>query len=181
MPDTPPHLGDAPSTSNLLYANQFKFNTTRIPILTEYATTVNIPSIEFISAELATSYGVNIPTATGKYIFEDLTVGFLVDEEMESWREIYEWLIRLGPLNDESMKGGDHEMYNDCELSTTVGELTVMNSAYKPKYKFEFYNMFPISLTGFSFTTNATDAVPLQSSATFRYSYYEVTKLDNNP
>ena len=166
-------LGNFPNTSNLLTANQFKFNTARIPILSEFTTSVNVPSIEFISTELKTAFGVNIPTATGKYIFEDLTVAFLVDEQLETWREIYEWLIRLGPLNDESEK----IMYNDCNESTTVGELTILNSAYKPKFKYNFYNMFPISLTGFSFTTGSADSLQLQASATFRYSYYDVETI----
>tara|TARA_R110002051_G_scaffold313396_1_gene389457 strand:- start:503 stop:1021 length:519 start_codon:yes stop_codon:yes gene_type:complete len=166
-------LGDFPTTSNLLTANQFKFNTARLPILSEYVIGVNIPSIEFVSAELATAFGVNIPTATGKYIFEDLTVSFLVDEEIESWREIYEWMIRLGPMNDAS----EEIMYNNCYDSTTVGELTVLNSAYKPKFRYKFYNMFPISLTGFSFTTTAADSIQLQSAATFRFSYYDIEKI----
>jgi|TARA_X000001388_G_scaffold24304_1_gene16804 hypothetical protein len=166
-------LGNFPTTSSLLTANQFKFNTARIPILSEYVTAVNIPSIEFVSAELGTAYGVNIPTATGKYIFEDLTVSFLVDEELESWREIYEWLRRLGPMNDESQS----IMYKDCYESTTLGELTILNSAYKPKFRYKFHNMFPISLTGFSFTTTAADSIQLSSAATFRFSYYDVEKL----
>ena len=87
MSNDPRHVGNYPSTSNLLTANQFRFNTSRIPILSEYVTGVNVPSIEFISADLNTAFGVNIPTATGKYIFEDLTVSFLVDEKLESWRE----------------------------------------------------------------------------------------------
>ena len=37
--------------------------------------------------------------------------------------------------------------------------------------------MFPISLTGFSFTTTSADSVQLQASATFRYSYYEVEQV----
>jgi len=165
-------LGNFPTTSNLLTANQFKFNTARIPILGEYVIGVNVPSIEFVSAELNTAFGVNIPTATGKYIFEDLTVSFLVDEELESWREIYEWMIRLGPMNENSQE----IMYDNCYDSTTVGELTILNSAYKPKFKYKFYNMFPISLTGFSFTTTAADSIQLSSSATFRFSYYDVEK-----
>jgi len=165
-------LGNFPTTSNLLTANQFKFNTARIPILSEYVIGVNIPSIEFVSAELGTAFGVNIPTATGKYIFEDLTVSFLVDEELESWREIYEWMIRLGPMNEKSQE----IMYDNCYDSTTVGELTILNSAYKPKFRYKFYNMFPISLTGFSFTTTAADSIQLSSSATFRFSYYDVEK-----
>jgi hypothetical protein len=170
MSNDPRHLGNRPSTSNLLTANQFKFNTSRIPILSTYVTGVNVPSIEFISADLNTAFGVNIPTATGKFIFEDLTISFLVDEELESWREIYEWLRRLGPMNDESQD----IMYNDCNVSTTVGELIILNSAYKPKYTYSFYNMFPISLTGFSFTTTSADSIQLSSSVTFRYSYYDI-------
>jgi len=164
------HVGDYPSTSNLLTGNQFKFNVSRIPILSEYVTGVNIPSIEFVSADLQTAFGVNIPTATGKYIFEDLTVSFLIDEKLESWREIYEWLIRLGPINEKT----EAIMYNNCNDSTTVGELLITNSAYKPSWKFKFFNMFPISLTGFSFTTTASDSIQLSSSVTFRYSYYEL-------
>lgn len=163
-------LGNRPTTSNLLSANQFKFDTARVPILSEFVTGINVPSIEFVSADLATAFGVNIPTATGKYIFEDLTVSFLVDEKLESWREIYEWIRRLGPMNEES----EAIMYENCQDSTTTAQLTILNSAYKPTFRVNFYNLFPIALTGFSFTTTAADTIQISSAATFRYAYYDV-------
>ena len=171
----PRHVGNYPSTSNLLTGNQFKLNVSRIPILSEYVIGVNVPSVEFVSTDLKTSFGVNIPTSSGKYIFEDMTVSFLIDEKLESWREIYEWLIRLGPLNDAS----EQIMYNDCNVSTTTAELLILNSAYKPSWKYRFYNMFPISLTGFSFTTTAADTIQLSSAVTFRYSYYDLVSITN--
>jgi len=167
------HLGNKPTTSSLLTANQFKFSVDRLPIFTNYVTGVNAPSIEFVSADLQTAFGVNIPTATGKYIFEDISATFLVDENMESWRELYEWIRRLGPMNEDSAD----IMYNNCNDSTTTGELLIKNSAYNNKFKFKFYNMFPISLTGFSLTTTSSDSMQVMSSATFRYSYYDITNL----
>lgn len=166
-------LGDKPTTYNLLTANQFKFTTSRIPILSQFVTGVNIPSIEFVSTDLKTAYGVNYPIGTGKYIFSDLTVSFLVDEELEAWREVYEWIRRLGPMNDAS----EEIMYKNCYESTTTAELTVMNKVYKPNFKFTFYNFFPIALTGFSFTTTAADTLQISSAATFRFLYYELEKL----
>ena len=166
-------LGDKPTTYNLLTANQFKFTTSRIPILSQFVTGVNIPSIEFVSTDLKTAYGVNQPIGTGKYIFSDLTISFLVDEELEAWREVYEWIRRLGPMNDES----EQIMYENCYESTTTAELTVMNKVYKPNFKFIFYNFFPIALTGFSFTTTAADTLQISSAATFRFLYYDLEKL----
>jgi len=166
-------LGDRPTTSNLLNSNQFKFTTARIPILSEYVVGINMPSIEFVSADIGTAFGVNIPTPTGKYIFEDLTVSFLVDEKMESWREIYEWLRRAGPMNEETQE----IMYENYDESVTKGELTILNSAYKPTFRVNFYNLFPIALTGFSFTTTASDSIQISSAATFRYTYYDVDVL----
>jgi len=166
-------LGNEPTTQNLLTANQFKFNTSRIPILSEFAVAVNVPTIEFISADLNTAFGVNIPTATGKYIFEDLTVSFLVNEDLEAWREIYEWLRRLGPLNEDVQ----NIQYENCYDSTTTAELTILNSAYKLAYKLNFYNVFPITLGGFSFATTSADAIQITSTATFRYSYYELESV----
>jgi hypothetical protein len=166
-------LGNTPTTYNLLTANQFKFSTSRVPILSQFVTGVNIPSIEFISTDLKTAYGVNYPIGTGKYIFSDLTVSFLVDEELESWREIYEWIRRLGPMNDDS----EEIMYENCYDSTTTAELIILNKTYQPNFKFVFYNFFPIALTGFSFTTTAADSLQISSAATFRFLYYDLIKL----
>ena len=167
---TPPPIGNKPNTYNLLTGNQFKFEVSRIPILTKFVTAVNVPSIEFLSTDLKTAYGVNIPIATGKYIFSDVTVSFLVDEELESWREIYEWIRRLGPLNDDS----EEIMYDNCYESTETAELTILNRVYKPNLKFKFYHFFPIALTGFSFTTTAAESIQISSAATFRYAYYDI-------
>ena len=168
------YLGNKATTSSLLTSNQFKFEIDRIPIFSNFVTAVNAPGIEFISADLNTSFGVSIPTATGKYIFEDLTAQFLIDENVETWREIYEWLIRLGPMNEKSQE----IMYNDCYDSTTTAQLSILNSAYKSKFKFKFYNLFPISLTGFSFTTTASDSIQVMASVTFRYSYYDFSVIE---
>lgn len=166
-------LGNKPTTYNLLTGNQFKFTTSRIPILSQFVTGVNVPSIEFVSTDLNTAYGVNIPIGTGKYIFSDLTVNFLVDEELEAWREIYEWIRRIGPMNDTS----EGIMYNNCFDSSTTAELTIMNKSYNPNFKFIFHNFFPIALTGFSFTTTAGESIQVSSAATFRFAYYELEQV----
>ena len=157
---------------NPLGVNYFRFYTPRIPNLSEFVQQVNLPSLSLLQLEQPTIFGVNIPHPSGKYIFEDLTVTFLVDEDMKNWSEIYEWLRSIGsPGVRDSSERIEPEQFH------SRGSFTILNSSYKPKFNVDIHNMFPIALSSIQLSTVSTDSEPVFATATFAYSHYEIEKV----
>jgi hypothetical protein len=46
-----------------------------------------------------------------------------------------------------------------------------------PNYEIIFTDAFPVSLTGVTFTTTDNDVNYIEASATFKYTYFTITKI----
>jgi hypothetical protein len=56
--------------------------------------------------------------------------------------------------------------------------ITILSSANNPIYRFTFYEVFPTTLSTFVMSTSDTPDNIMTADATFRYSYYNVDKLN---
>ena len=158
-----------PDNLNPLLPTYFQFSMKRCPHVTFFCQSANLPSISMSVIEQSTRF-VNIPHAPGVPEFEDLTINFIVDEEMTNWIELYEW-IRSTVHTD------DYKEYEKAPEHYTDATLTILNSAMNPKMRVEFYNLLPTSLSGLEFDSTTTVPEALIGTATFRYTNYEITKL----
>jgi hypothetical protein len=162
-------LSRQPSNLNPLLPTYFQFSMKRCPHVTFFCQSANIPTISMSPIEQPTRF-VNIPHAPGIPEFEDLVINFVVDEEMNNWLELYEW-IRSTVHTD------DHKEYKEAINHYTDATLTVLNSAMNPKIRVAFYNLLPVNLSGLEFDSTTTSNDAIIGSATFRYTNYEITKL----
>jgi hypothetical protein len=118
-----------------------------------------------------------------KAIYDVLNITFLVDMELKSWLEVHDWLRALTfPTEYEEYQN----LANINKYTTTAnssrpqysdGSVTLLSAANVPYFKFNFIDLFPISLSGF--TVSATDSPEsiITADATFRFSYFNVEKL----
>jgi hypothetical protein len=130
--------------------------------------------------------------AGDKLTFETLNITFIVDEELQNYRELWNWLVGLGsPVSHsqwetELAKGdgavrqfgtddGDGRTKSTYEESNLYSDATliVYNSKNIPKVDVKFKNMFPTSLSALEYSQELTDVEYFKASATFRYLYYE--------
>ena len=161
---------------NHLGVNYFRFHTPRIPNFSEFVQQINLPSISNLAVEQPTAFGVNIPHPSGKYIFEDFTVAFFVDENMNNWLEIYDWMRSIGSpgVKDNSERIPPEQFHS-------TGYFTILNSAYRPKFEVTLHNLFPIGLSGVQFSTVNSDADPVFCTVTFAYSHLEFNPVKTKP
>jgi len=157
-----------PDTDNYLLNTAFKFNLARTPNITWFCQKVSIPSLSFGSMELPTRLGTRLPISGTEYTFDDLVVDFIVDENVNTWMEIYNWMTSIGQMKD------DKDPYLNVEQHTSDASLTILSSSYNPKYKVTFRNIFPVSLGELPFDSTAPETDPIVSSVTFKYRYYEI-------
>ena len=158
-----------PDNLNPLLTTYFQFSMKRCPHVTFFCQSANLPGISVSVIEQPTRF-VNIPHAPGVPEFEDLSITFMVDEELNNWLELYEW-IRSTVHTD------DYKEYENAPNHYTDATLTLLNSAMNPKIRIEFFNLLPTSLSALEFDSTTTNPEALVGNATFRYTNYEITKL----
>ena len=163
-----------PANNNYLANNYFQLEFTRLPTVTYFVQSVSLPSVSMTPFEQPVPGGLFPKWMGGKYSFEDITVNFIVDENMKNWIEVFEWMKGIGVM--ESSDDTIANVINEDFFSDIL--LVVLNSTYKPNLHVRFKNAFPISLSGFEFTSANTDTEPIVASATFTYDSYEVVELN---
>ncbi len=80
---------------NFLAPTGFQFQLNRAPKVAYFGNSVNIPSMTLGVANVPT-YLKDIPLPGDKMDFEDFTLRFLVDEDLENYQEIQHWMRGLG-------------------------------------------------------------------------------------
>ncbi len=168
-----------PNTISTLSPNGFIFTIQKYPELDYFIQEVQLPSISLGSSVFATNvHDLKMPGETLE--FADLTVNFLVDENMTNYLAIQDWMFGLGfPAGHELYRGllqSERNAANYGEVSKTVSDcfLTVLNSDNRPLKRFQFVDAFPTDLSALTFQSTNTDVQYLVASATFTYSYYSL-------
>ena len=85
----------APEKMDYASPIQFRFKCTKLPEVEFFCQTANVPGISLGDATFATSLkDISIPGDTVVYSSLDMT--FLVDENLNNYKEIHDWLLGLG-------------------------------------------------------------------------------------
>lgn len=163
-------LGQKPENTNYLSSNFFQFNLERIPTLSYFVQSANIPMLTSRAINQPAVFGTFPKIPATNFIFDDLQVNFLVDNEMKAWKELYDWMKSLGNMSGY----GDQSKHIDKFSSAT---LLILNSAYKPLMKVTYYYVFPTTLGSINFTSVSTNTDPVVSSVNFSYSYYDIESV----
>ena len=164
-------IRNQPTNLNQLNVVSFETNFLRIPGVNYFCQRVSIPGITLSTTNLSTPYA-NIPIEGDILEFEDLTIGFIVDEDMQNYLELYNWLQSLGFPDKYSQY--------DNETSSIKSDMNILLHTNKsnPNYSIVFKDVFPVSLGTISFDTNATTLDPIVVDAGFKYTgAFTVNKL----
>ena len=180
-----------PTVQDYATGTQWRLAFNRTPKTTWFCTAANIPGIQLGEAQYPTPMADMVVTGD-KLTFETLNITFLVDEELQNYRELWDWIVGIGtPVKhsqwtSELFKGdGAVRQFGteDTDPKTKVSyeesnlysdaTLIVYNSKNKAKLNVQFKNMFPTSLSALEYTQEASDVEYFKAAATFRYLYYE--------
>ena len=99
------------SNRNFLSIIGFKFILNRCPKVDFLCNSANLPQITLGVANQA-NYLRDIPVPGDKLQYDDLRITFMVDEDMENYLQLYQWMTSLG--YPESIN-----QYSDCLLYTS--------------------------------------------------------------
>lgn len=173
-------MTDPVANRNFLKPNRSSFVLMRTPAITYYCQTSTLPSIDLGTATQENPFS-KISYPGDKLVFNDVTLDFLVDEDMVNYMEIYNWMIAIGyPDNfNQYQKALTTNLATQQALASqspfSDGTLVVNTSANNLNLRFRFIDMYPTNLGTVSFTTKAAD--PVVGQVTFRYRKFDL--VDN--
>lgn len=154
-------------TNNFLQNNGFAFVLDRLPQTVFRITAVDVPSITVPPAP-AGFPGVSQYFPGTFNEFDELSVTFLVDENLENYGEMFHWITQ-----QRFAIGDAYVAKNDFErLLVSDGVLTTMTNASNPNRVFKFKGLFPISLGNLHFDTTVTEPTPVTCTAVFKYTEF---------
>ncbi len=165
---------------NFLSPAGFLFNITKEPKVSFFCTSAAIPSISFATT-IQPSYLKDIDVPGEKLDYENLSVRFLVDEDLANYMAIHNWMTGLGypeSLGDFKTEVTKDDGSIDMNQQFSDGSLTIQNSNYRTTAVVKFKDLFPVSLTSLEFDTGVTDIQYFTAEATFRYLVYNIVGKD---
>jgi hypothetical protein len=170
-------IDNTPHNKNFLSPINFVFQIKRSPHLNFFVQEVNLPSITAENLETNNPF-VRIPSSGDQLRFGDLRVTFKVDEDLQNWFEVHNWIRALGFPDNFS------EYRQIASVSETSGQgitsdisLVILNQRRIPAFEVSFRNAFPINLSELMFRTTESDVNYLTATADFKYILYDVKKL----
>ena len=96
-------LQNLPSNINYLSPVGFRFTLANFPDVNYFCQAANIPGLSIGGIDVGTPLR-NIQIAGDEVSFEELTIQFVVDENMKNWISIYDWIISIGTPTQESIR-----------------------------------------------------------------------------
>ena len=172
---------------NFLSPVGFKFILNRAPKTAFFSNSANIPGLTLGIANQPT-YLRDIPQPGEKIDFEDFTLRFLVDEDLENYNEISKWIRGLGfPENlnqfaELEQTGTVRGSYSkDRQNIYSDGTLQVLTSSQIPNFQIVFKDLFPYSLSTMTFDATDTDIQYFTADVSFKYTIYNIVDLSGKP
>ena len=175
---------------------QFKFTITKLPKVEFFCTAINLPGISLEGMMAQPTPLKDIPLPGDKLTYSPLTMDFLVDENLENYREIHGWLVGLGfPTDRKEFRDLLRSGADRFPTSTGANQLTdpgkvkykatgtggvysdatlnILTSKNTPNIEVRFSDVFPTGLSGLQYDTGATDVQYLTATVTMQYKIYE--------
>jgi hypothetical protein len=170
------------SNRNFLSSSGFKFILAKNKKVEFFCSEVNIPAIN-LGVAIQPTYLKDIPIPGDKLSYEDLSLKFIVDENMENYSIIHNWLRGLGYpenvyeyqelINEDTLNSGKQTAYS----GQSDGELIIYNSNFNPVSKVVFKGLFPTSLSAISFGSQENNVEYIISEASFKYTIYDIIPM----
>jgi len=129
-------LTTIPANRSFLSNNKFDFVLRRIPNFTYFVQAVNLPSLSLQSTTINTPFSA-LSVPGNQISFGTLSLTFIVDEDMQSWYELYNWIFKLGNPKGFDKRGGLKDNDELLDSVTSDATLFIKTNANNPNFKIE--------------------------------------------
>ena len=166
-----------PSSLNYIHPNNFTFRVKRLPDLNFTVQSINVPGISVGRVDQPNPIQ-GAPLQGDRLFFADLSVAFLVDENMENYREIFTWMSRVtnqswkksGPYSFDTLRkakpADDEGVFSDISIN-------ILTSAKNPNIRLKFTDAFPIQLSDLLFDSQSDPSQFAKAQVVFTFRDYD--------
>ena len=175
---------------------QFKFSINQLPKVEFFTVAANIPDLSLSDVVIPTPFK-QIPVLGQNLTYGNLSITFIVDEFLENYRELHNWLTAIGfPKSREQFKNFRTTTSNNPSVDKVIktdvtavgksipdsamysdGTITILSNKNNPIVEVRFSDMYPVSLGALEFNQQATDVEYITVQADFTYKLYEIHAL----
>ena len=169
-------LSTEPKSTNFLSPLGGKFTIKKLPSVNFFVQSVAIPSVTVGEIPIGTPFSAKLQLPRDLVTFGDLVITFRVDENMENYLEIFNWIKGITRIDnfDDSVWGNEVAAPMSDDKVYSDGTLTILNSAMNPNRFVKFKDMFPTSLGDLPFRTDLSDVDYIECTATFKYRMFDI-------
>jgi len=187
-----------PEIFNYSQANQFRVSLSIFPKTEWFVVRANIPSVTLGQAVQATRL-IDMPVVGDKLTYDQFYFTFLVDEKLQNYMELHNWLLNIGfperytqfqgttrpdgstrPVGKSSDpripgfgKDSDRDLYSDITMF-------ILSSKNNPVCRIKFLECFPVSLTNIEYSQQESDTTYAECTATFAYTLFTAESVASN-
>ena len=189
-------LSRQPTELDYADPSKFLFKCNKLPKVEFFTTQVNLPGVNLGDVVIPTPFK-ELPVQGHTLTFENLQLQFMVDEKLENYIELHQWLVGIGfpkaRTQFESFKqnnsdtfpvqgGTKGEATNPGTPSGVQGmfgdaTLVITSSKNNPSVEVRFSDLYPVSLGALNFNQQEGDVTYLTATCTFTYKLYEIFTL----
>ena len=157
---------------NYLSPIEFRFLIQRLPYTEFFTQSVNVPGVSLNATEMATPFKT-LYFSGDNITYNEFTVNVRVDENMNNYQEILNWMIGMTfPDNFDqyaNLTEGDG-IYSDATLM-------IMTNGKNSNIQIVMKDIFPTSLGDIQLNTTAGDVDFASCDITFKIGSYEIRPL----
>jgi hypothetical protein len=163
-------LNRNPENTNLLQPTKFLLTFSRIATTQYFCQSVKVPSVSLGEVDRVTPF-LDLYSPGTKLSYEPLDISFIIDEELQSWKNLYDWFISIADPDGFERRGYNRELQQNKHFSDAT--LTIMSALNNPILRIDFSNVFPLTMSSIDFDTRLSADTVVTCNATFRYQSYK--------
>ena len=192
-------LSRQPTKLDYASPTQFKFGIHQLPKVEFFTTTATVPAIALSDVVIPTPFK-SIPMQGDQLTFDNLTINFIVDEFLENYLSLHEWITGIGfpkarkqfsdfktntsntPASARSSAStssdiGDVQKASPNNALFSDATLTILSNKNNPIVNVLFRDLYPVAMSALEYNQAATDVEYITASVDFAYQIYEIEAI----
>lgn len=158
---------------NFLSPTGFRLTIKRLPNVSFYVQAADVPGMSMSPTESPTPFKT-LKFAGDKLQHDTFGVTIRLDEYMDSYNEIFDWMVKLTKNESfdqyKQLKASDDGLYSDASL-------IILDSRQNPALEVHFKDMFPVALGNINFDTTQSDINYVTCNITFEHNGHRVSRI----
>lgn len=170
---------NAPTNYNFLSPLGYKFILSRAPNIEYFVQEVTLPGLN-LGIAVQPSPFITIPQPGDRLEYEQMQVTFRVNEDLDNYLEIFNWMIALGaPENFQqyTLKAPLESTNQQKDTITSDISLSILSSAMNSNIEFKMKDCFPVNLSNITMSSAGSDIDYVVATATFALRNFTITQL----